>query len=172
MKYTLLFAFVAILSSRPALAAGISGDLYCYEVPYSPPTYYDTEIKSCGTGSGKTTTQHVCSENVSCGYVSDDVKKAATGADGKPKSFASLTVEERTAYLKQSPDFEAFPTVLTCSSLPGSTLCPAPNDCAGDVLYSARPGNYAPDELTKINSQQFPGNIDPVGAPAKSGGAQ
>ena len=174
MRLHAIFWFVSALYFQSSYAAIPDGDLYCFEVALSPPNYYDTVSKSCDGGKSHVVNTHVCLESVYCGYVSDDVKKAAPSVVTGKKLFSALSTKEKTAYLTQSPDFEAFPTLLTCPSITGSVTCPAPNDCVGDVMFKARPSDFAKDKADQIKADMAAGINDllKVGQPIDAGTGQ
>jgi hypothetical protein len=163
MKQKVVFLFLVATYALRAQAVP-PGDLYCFEIPPMQPMVFEGAALTCEKGKAPTEKANICVENVGCGYVSGETKKAAKDSDGNKAIFEKLTAAERTNYLK-STNFESFPSILTCPMVPGATTCPDPNDCNGDKYYKGRLTNFRDAKVLELlkHQQQGINNLYPAG---------
>lgn len=117
-------------------------DFFCNEAPAQTPGYYGIGTKDCGPTKPEVSNNGVCLETVFCAHVGQ-LQIAAQAV--LHKDFASLTLEEKKTFVKNK-QVEMLPTILTCKGEIKTGLgpmpvavCPAPEDCKGDLLYKMQP---------------------------------
>jgi hypothetical protein len=79
------------------------------------------------------------------------VRAAAKAANGG-REFATLTLAEQTAFLKDSSDVEWFPTALTCPGTVegGQRVCPVPEKCRQDLYLHPQPALMLEEDIAQI----------------------
>lgn len=164
----LLLILIFTLGFSTGARAIPGSSLFCLEIPFNPPAYYQTVSKTCSPDK-TVETHHVCSVNVKCGYVTQEMKSKAKKTTGK--AFAELSLQERTLYLMNSDGFELFPSVLTCQAKPDSILCPAPNECASDLFYQVQITDFDLSKHDELNGKIRAGvnNLIEINRAAPSG---
>jgi hypothetical protein len=152
MKHNLLIAALStgILWTINGFAVS-PGDYFCKEVLQSMPAYYSIAVKDCGDGKTQTI-EGVCTQTVTCAYVSEDTKKAAQ--ESTKKEFAQLTDAEKSEFLAGTESVDWFPATLTCRGKKEAVgpICPTPEQCKGDIFFKMQPAT--------MDAAKFQGMID------------